>query len=83
MPHSKPTTKPCSSCGAPMYWVITADGKHMPIDADPVRDGGFIATLKSDGLHVEAYLPMDPTHRDRNRYVSHFATCPNAAAHRR
>lgn len=42
--------KPCSSCKAPMYWITTAHGQRMPVNADG---------------------------------ISHFATCPDAANHRK
>jgi hypothetical protein len=40
----------CRSCGADIWWIVTAAGKKMPVDADG---------------------------------TSHFATCPNAAQHRK
>jgi hypothetical protein len=40
----------CRSCGASIYWILTASGKRMPVDPDG---------------------------------TSHFATCPNAAHHRK
>lgn len=40
----------CRSCKAPVFWIVTARDRKMPVD----HDG-----------------------------TSHFATCPNAAKHRR
>ena len=40
----------CRSCKASIFWIQTASGANMPVDADG---------------------------------TSHFATCPNAATHRR
>lgn len=34
-------------------------------------------------LELDAYDATDPAHQRRNRYTSHFATCPNAGQHRR
>ncbi len=68
----------CHSCEAPVRWVRTASGKAMPIDPEPV-DGGNV-WLDSNGVaHVgdEQWAPSP------RRYKSHFATCPNAAKHRR
>lgn len=70
----------CSSCGAPIVWAITEAGKRVPLDAKPIRiaivardnDG---AEILDNGARVIA--------RGENGYVSHFATCPNAAAHRK
>jgi hypothetical protein len=30
----------CSTCGAPVIWAITEHGARMPIDPDPVDEGG-------------------------------------------
>ncbi len=73
----------CGSCGAPIRWGVTYSGKRMPIDPEPselgnVRvfgDGRCAALGLTD---IEAYrlagIPL---------YLSHFATCPHAARHRR
>jgi len=72
----------CSSCGAPIIWAKSKAGKAMPVDAEPVRDGNVM--LEQHGLRVtavvtgESMLPGVQT-----LYKSHFATCPNADAHRK
>lgn len=78
---TRPQPVECRSCKAPMYWVITANGKTMPVNATPDPVGGFVLALKADGkLYAEVF---DLSHDSRrNRYTSHFATCPNAAQHR-
>lgn len=63
----------------------------MPIDADPVADGGnviFTGRMVTNdrgvtrpAVRVEAQPPMFAD--GEPRYLSHFATCPNAAQHRR
>jgi hypothetical protein len=63
-----PDRSTCRSCGAAILWVVThPGGKRMPLDVPPVKR--FVV---EDG---EAY--------QRDTYVSHFATCPNAAQHRK
>lgn len=63
--------------------------RRMPLDADPdnpskalvVDDGNIIFTGQRDGstnAWLVRYVPKGPNH-----YRSHFATCPNAAAHRK
>lgn len=83
---NKPQAVECRSCKALMFWVITPRGKKMPVDAKPDPNGGFVLSLKvEDGrpnLYAETYVPTEPKHQNRNRYTSHFATCPNAASHR-
>ena len=74
--------KECRSCGAPVVWTVTHNGKRMPVDAEPVEGGNI--RLRRDGGSVVAEYPGrehpglfdDP---DRARYVSHFATCPESA----
>ena len=62
----------------------------MPIDADPVDDGNVIFTgrmvandreVTRPEVRVEAQPPMFED--GEPRYLSHFATCPNADEHRK
>jgi hypothetical protein len=70
----------CRSCGAEVFWAVTASGKRMPVDADVTADGNV--SIGPDGLAyvVPAGHVASPAYP---RYTSHFATCPNAAHHRR
>lgn len=69
----------CSSCSAPMFFAPTEYGKSMPFDAAPVLvDGTY--EIGADG--VARFVPA--TERvGKSLYLPHFATCPNADAHRR
>lgn len=53
-------------------------GKRMPFDAEPVipsPTGLFVVITDDEGVHgLSQNNPL---------YRSHFATCPNAAEHRR
>lgn len=81
----------CRSCGQRIVWVWTEAGKRMPVDPDPVQDGN-VRSLRGDGQLFESAL-VEVVPRDSGdtlfgavtepRYVSHFATCPQAADHRR
>lgn len=51
----------CRSCGAGVYWIVTAAGRRMPLSARTLHE-------------PEA---------GRRVAQSHFADCPNAAAHRK
>lgn len=66
----------CRSCGNPIIWTVTANGKKMPVDRDPVG-----------GTFVLVYDELDPSTAPRSLsedvHLSHFATCPNADQHRR
>lgn len=79
----KPEVQHCRSCGAAIYWAQTATSS-MPIDVEPREDGNILLTLTPRGMLKARVLraadTVDPT---RNRYTSHFATCPHARGHRR
>jgi hypothetical protein len=61
----------CRSCGKPVLWVETENGRRMPLDYEPEQR--FVLDAHTD--------PM--TARMRRTYASHFSTCPNAAQHRK
>lgn len=71
----------CRSCGAPVRWVETSKGKKMPIDINPNPNGNVILI---DGVaHYVKDDPFEKPEETAKRYVSHFATCPNAQKHRK
>jgi hypothetical protein len=66
-----------------MLWVVTDKGRRMPLDPEPVRDGNVVFTGEyDDDVPRVRYLHRDEA-PDVPTYKSHFATCPNADAHRR
>jgi hypothetical protein len=76
----------CRSCDAEIRWVMMADsGKMMPIDAH-ARDDGNVRLLGSidgpSGLPLASYIRAGEVVSGQHRFVSHFATCVNADAHR-
>ena len=74
----------CKSCGAEIIWIPTIAGKSMPCDAKPIPftedAAGSLTLVTSDGRVIKA---KPDASSDQMGYVSHFATCPNAAAHRK
>lgn len=72
----------CSSCGAEISWVVSAtSGVAMPLDAAPCADGNIVVSGgKAHVLNRSLFAAEAP---ETPRYKSHFATCPNAAKHRR
>ena len=68
----------CKSCGAPIIWVRTENGKMMPLDANPDTEGtiGIV-----DG--VAHFIASELRFVNSKFYHSHFSTCPNAAKHRK
>jgi len=84
---AKSATDPvrCRSCGADVLWAEWASGKKMPVDAEPdmrppPKGGGLVLLRRdpagADKLIVEKW--REEHGPKRNRYTSHFATCPNA-----
>ena len=68
----------CTTCGADVLFAVTTNGKRMPIDADPVPDGNLIVNDGRVRVATEADLG-----RHGPRFRSHFASCKQAAQHRR
>jgi hypothetical protein len=69
----------CRTCGADIQWALTTNGKRMPVDAEPTPEGN-IRLRKIDGeVFADVVAPLSS---DKLR-LSHFATCPGAAKHRK
>jgi len=74
----------CGSCHAPIRWALTLAGKPIPLDPDPRPDGNLVVIETADWNGLPLARPAelgDPP--DGPRYVTHFATCPDADTHRR
>jgi hypothetical protein len=69
----------CRSCKAPIVWAtFSTTGKRAPFDAEPTEEGEY-AISAVGGEPVAVFAPENPD----ARYVSHFATCPDAKKHRK
>lgn len=69
----------CRSCNAEIVWATSAtSGKPMPMDLKPDPKGQFVIV---SGKARRATAEDDRLHRER--FTSHFATCPQADQHRR
>lgn len=86
----------CRSCDAPIIWATLPSGERMPLDALPVPDGNVL--LHSDGVRALVLGKDDELEAEAiaasggaaglkrlagMRYVSHCATCPHSASHRK
>lgn len=69
----------CGSCGAPIEWALTAKRKRIPLD--PQRGDG-IGNLREAGRLTDGTLVVASMSPGEGNRVSHFASCPNASAHR-
>lgn len=75
----------CKACEAPIIWSETSTGHAMPVDASPVDDGNVLLFPTADRKYVAIVVAKTEAGAwaGRERYKSHFATCPAAAAFRR
>jgi hypothetical protein len=75
----------CRTCNAPITWVITPTGGHMPLNPEPADDGNiWIATLTADGkMVIGVALHHDGVPEGQTAYVSHFVDCPQAQSWRK
>lgn len=75
----------CSSCGAKILWAKTPSWRTIPIDAEPSPEGN-IRLGGEPGNRYATILSGEQAASVRGfgekLYVTHFATCPNAAKHR-
>ena len=93
MSNAKLPTGRCRSCGAPILWArMKNTGRAIPLDEKPTPDGNLWASQKTGPKGIELVVHFAPDKnaprqdvldRERRRWVSHFATCPNATKHRR
>jgi hypothetical protein len=68
----------CNSCNAEIIWATwESTGKPHPIDAAPVAAG----TIAIFAGRARSYSDEDKR-LHRERYTSHFATCPQRASWR-
>lgn len=66
----------CRSCGAEIRWVVSSNGKSMPLDATP--DPAGLVAVHNGVAHVGRNMV-----EGEQKFTSHFATCPNARDHRK
>jgi hypothetical protein len=72
----------CRSCDAPLLWARTEKGRRIPLDPEPYTgpEPSGLFVLREGGLAVAA---PPGAFEDEPLYRSHFATCPDAALHRK
>jgi hypothetical protein len=68
----------CKSCGAPIFFATSTSGKPTPIDINQRIDGNITIEKDDKGATIARVVAAG-----KGRYVTHFATCKNANAHRK
>ncbi len=76
-------TATCRSCGAHIVWCQTRTGKSMPVDALPDPGGNLELQHPNDPRDPPVAHVIGKARFTRDRFMSHFATCPDAAEHRK
>ncbi len=73
----------CKSCQAPISWA-TCGGSLIPLDAQPREVGNFAVHRNERGDLIARPLKAgEQPDAYEKAGISHFATCPNSASHRR
>lgn len=70
-------------CGDSFAWARTHKGKRIPIDLTPNPSGNIALYRESDAGLPRATIMAKGDVPKGDRYLSHFATCPDAARFRR
>jgi hypothetical protein len=78
----------CKTCKAPIHFVTSTNGRRIPCDPGVVvvvPGSGPDVVVAQDGRVVRGTLDTSEARPEGAvvGYVSHFATCPDAKAHRR
>ena len=83
----------CKSCGAPITWIKTKNGRVMPCNVPAVdyqenyKGTDTVVTNNGRVLRVMVFKTPSPSGLqpiiDGKGYISHFATCPYANKYRR
>lgn len=77
----------CRGCGVKIVWIKTSAGKSMPCNPDPVtywqkaKAAGKVVTPNGEVLSCE--FEGDLHEATGIGYISHYATCPQAARFKR
>jgi hypothetical protein len=75
----------CSSCGAPILFVVTGRGKTMPVDLRPSPDGTIAIEQAEavDGPFWESEVVPEAQRAGKVLRKAHWATCRFADQHRK
>ena len=87
MPTSQQDQTTCTTCGAAIFWAVTAKQKAMTVDAEPDTTGtGTIALYRdvAGRLRARVLSRERPTlEHSEVLHMTHWATCTNPPPRRR
>lgn len=73
----------CRTCGRPIVWAVTRNGKDMPVNPEPVKDGNIKLTARPGMAPLADVLPVAKRFGRKDLVTSHFTNCPGADRWRR
>ena len=75
----------CRSCGEEIMWIKTKAGRSMPVNMERIwfTEGGDETFVTREGKVIRGTRTALRARPAMAGFISHFATCPNADAHRR
>ena len=77
----------CKGCGAPIDWITTKEGKHMPVDPEPVfiiEGDGSDRFVTDEGAILLGRMARPEEERPglEAAFTPHWKTCPDSARFR-
>ena len=88
--QDSPARGECRSCYSDVIWTITERGERMPVNIDPEPNGNLILSNRAGRTNAPSAIYVgkpDPEalfdEYEGQRYISHFATCPQKKQWRR
>lgn len=70
----------CKGCGAAVRWIVTKNGKKMPLNTTPIqfaKTGEFIWSDDGDCKKIAEGV-FNPQSTQKDWFTGHWSTCPNA-----
>lgn len=76
----------CKYCGAEIKFIKLKSGRWNPVDINKrtfLKDAGNEILITESGEIIRGMFCSLEDGANREGYISHFATCPNANQHRK
>lgn len=73
----------CRTCQQEIVWAVTRNGKDMPVNVEPEKDGNIRLTERPGMAPLADVLPVAKRFGRTDLRTSHFTNCPGADRWRR